>query len=68
MVIQKPWLHYYPRRNPATVTIYRKTVTLFLKKLSTEFPDKIAIHFLGKEFTYQYIYHAANTSCRIFAG
>ncbi|MDF2904020.1 MAG: acyl-CoA synthetase, partial [Bacillus sp. (in: firmicutes)] len=57
MVEQKPWLKHYPDEIPAALTYDEKPLHFYLKKAATEFPNKIAIHFLGKEITYKKLYH-----------
>ncbi|AGK55145.1 long-chain-fatty-acid--CoA ligase [Bacillus sp. 1NLA3E] len=57
MVEQKPWLKHYPDEIPAALTYDEKPLHFYLKQAATEFPNKIAIHFLGKEMTYKKLYH-----------
>lgn len=59
MSSQKPWLQHYPEEIPPQLQYGEKPLHDYLKKSASEFPNKIAIHFLGKEFTYQYLYDAA---------
>ncbi|WP_428909323.1 AMP-binding protein [Niallia sp. Krafla_26] len=56
---QKPWLQFYPEEIPSHLQYIEKPLHEYLIKSATEFPDKIAVHFLGKEFTFQYIYKKA---------
>ncbi|MBU8879624.1 long-chain-fatty-acid--CoA ligase [Bacillus sp. FJAT-29790] len=56
MLNNKPWLQKYPDEIPSTLTYMNQPVQAYLKKAAEESPDKMAIHFMGKEFTYQYIY------------
>ncbi|MCQ6273466.1 AMP-binding protein [Bacillus sp. V3B] len=56
---QKPWLQQYPEEIPATLNYIEEPIQYYLKKSATEFPKKKAIHFLGKEVTFQSIYEAA---------
>jgi long-chain acyl-CoA synthetase len=60
----KPWLHNYPDEIPATLEYSRDPVQQYLVNAAEKFPDKIAIHFLGKEITYKKLYEEA----LIFAG
>ena len=53
---QKPWLQHYREEIPPQLEYDEKPLHNYLKKSATEYPNKIAIHFLGKEFTFQYIY------------
>ncbi|MBP2240656.1 long-chain acyl-CoA synthetase [Cytobacillus eiseniae] len=59
MLDQKPWLKNYPDEIPATISFQEQSVQDYLKKAATENPEKIAIHFMGKEFTYKEIYESA---------
>ena len=56
---QKPWLQHYREDIPPQLEYEEKPLHYYLKKSAAEYPNKIAIHFLGKEFTFQYIYDAA---------
>ena len=56
---QKPWLQYYREDIPPQLEYDEKPLHYYLKKSASQYPNKIAIHFLGKEFTFQYIYDAA---------
>lgn len=56
MVEQKPWLSQYPPEIPATLNLQAATVQNYLKQSAEKFPDKVAIHFMGKELTYQQVY------------
>jgi long-chain acyl-CoA synthetase len=60
----KPWLHNYPDEIPATLEYSQDPVQQYLVNAAEKFPDKIAIHFLGKEITYKKLYEEA----LIFAG
>ena len=55
----KPWLQHYPEEIPSTLTYTNQPVQEYLKKTSEKHPDKIAVHFMGKEFTFQYIYESS---------
>ncbi|KAA9023187.1 AMP-binding protein [Niallia endozanthoxylica] len=56
---EKPWLQLYPEEIPPELNYDNKPLQDYLKRTAAEFPNKKAIHFLGKEFTFQYIYDAA---------
>ncbi|WP_338451425.1 AMP-binding protein [Niallia oryzisoli] len=56
---EKPWLQLYPEEIPPQLNYDNKPLQDYLKSTAAEFPNKKAIHFLGKEFTFQYIYEAA---------
>lgn len=52
----KPWLKNYPDEIPPTLTYTRDPVQKYLKNTAKEFPNKVAIHFMGKEITYKELY------------
>ncbi|WP_071395971.1 AMP-binding protein [Bacillus tuaregi] len=56
---EKPWLQLYPEEIPPQLNYEYKPLHDYLKQSATQYPHKIAVHFLGKEFTFQYIYDAA---------
>ncbi len=56
---EKPWLQLYPEEIPSQLNYDNKPLQDYLKRTALEFPNKKAIYFLGKEFTFQYIYDAA---------
>jgi long-chain acyl-CoA synthetase len=60
----KPWLQMYPEQIPATLEYQSIPVQQYLVSAAEKYPDKIAVHFMGKEITYKKIYEEA----RIFAG
>ncbi|MDP4163474.1 MAG: AMP-binding protein, partial [Bacillota bacterium] len=49
----KPWLTHYPEEIPPTLEYAPEPVQHYLEKAASEFPNKVAIHFLGKEITYK---------------
>ncbi|MBG9656623.1 long-chain-fatty-acid--CoA ligase [Cytobacillus firmus] len=59
MAEAKPWLKQYPAEIPSTLSYPKQPVQDYLKNAAEEFPEKIAIHFMGKEFTYKYIYDSS---------
>jgi long-chain acyl-CoA synthetase len=59
LTIHRPWLQHYPEQIPLSLHYEQKPLHDYLKKAASEFPNKKAIHFLGKEFTFLYIYEAA---------
>ena len=61
MESQKPWLQHYPKEIPSNLPYNETPLHDYLKKAAAEFPDKTAVHFLGKEFTFQYLYSAAES-------
>jgi len=56
---ERPWLQLYPEEIPPQLSYEHKPLQYYLKRAATEFPTKKAVHFLGKEFTFQYIYESA---------
>lgn len=56
MESQKPWLSLYPTEIPHQINIDQKPLHYYLEQSALEFPNKIAIHFLGKELTYSDLY------------
>ncbi|MEH7417207.1 AMP-binding protein [Neobacillus drentensis] len=59
MLESKPWLDLYPKEIPVTLEYSREPVQEYLVNAAREFPDKIAIHFMGKEMTYKQLYEEA---------
>ncbi|MEH7885917.1 long-chain-fatty-acid--CoA ligase [Bacillus sp. JJ1609] len=59
MLENRPWLSQYPPEIPATLDLQEATVQNYLKQTADKFPDKVAIHFMGKELTYKQVYNYA---------
>ncbi|MBT2656873.1 AMP-binding protein [Bacillus sp. ISL-18] len=59
MLESKPWLDLYPEEIPATLEYSSEPVQEYLVNAAREFPEKIAIHFMGKELTYKQLYEEA---------
>lgn len=59
MVEHRPWLSQYPPEIPAHLDLQAATVQDYLKQTAEKFPDKVAIHFMGKELTYKQVYNYA---------
>ncbi|WP_339173122.1 long-chain-fatty-acid--CoA ligase [Anoxybacillus sp. FSL W8-1294] len=57
--MEKPWLALYPQQVPHSIDYPRKPLQQFLREAAEQFPQKTAIHFLGKELTYKEIYEQA---------
>jgi len=57
---EKPWLAQYPPEIPATLDIEGIPVQEYLNRTARDYPDKIAIHFMGKEMSYRQLYESAN--------
>lgn len=59
MAETKPWLKQYPAEIPSTLSYPSQPVQDYLKVTAEEFPEKIAVYFMGKEVTYKYLYNAS---------
>lgn len=55
----KPWLKHYPPQIPHTLTYEETSLQQLLKNTAEKYPNKIAIHFNGKELSYQELYDSA---------
>lgn len=55
----KPWLLQYPDEIPASLSYEEKPVQSYLTEASKNYTNKVAVHFMGKELTYQEIYESA---------
>lgn len=60
----KPWLQIYPEEIPSTLEYSPEPVQQYLVSAAEKFPEKIAIHFMGKELSYKKLYDET----MIFAG
>lgn len=56
MIDEKPWLKHYPDEIPPTLSFRPEPVQQYLVNAAKEYPDKVAVHFMGKESTYKEIY------------
>lgn len=56
VLLEKPWLAKYPKEIPHHIEYEEKPLFAFLEDSVAVAPDKIAIHFLGKEITYKELY------------
>lgn len=57
MYESKPWLTSYPEEIPAELEFRKEAVQQYLVDAAKSFPEKVAIHFMGKEMTYKELYH-----------
>lgn len=55
----KPWLKIYPKEVPATLDYSLGPVQKYLENSAENFPDKMAIHFMGKEMSFKQLYEDA---------
>lgn len=58
-MINKPWQAIYPEQIPAVLSYEDKPLYSFLKDSAEEFPDKVSIHFQGKELTFREVHESA---------
>ncbi|MCH1627325.1 AMP-binding protein [Ferdinandcohnia quinoae] len=56
MELARPWLEHYPEEVPHQIDYDNIPIQSYLKDVAKEYPHKVAIHFLGKEFTFSQIY------------
>ena len=56
---EKVWLSSYPKEIPHHLDLPEMPVSQFLTDASKENPSKVAIHFMGKDLTYQELYESA---------
>lgn len=61
MTVLKPWLTLYPSEIPASLAYEPEPVQQYLVHAAKRYPNKTAIHFMGKELTYQQVYDATVT-------
>ncbi|KAB7706007.1 long-chain-fatty-acid--CoA ligase [Bacillus aerolatus] len=54
-----PWLAHYPETIPATLTYEEKPVQMYLTNAAKDYPEKTAIHFMGKELTFREVYDSS---------
>ena len=55
----KPWLDLYPAEISKTLDYERIPLQEFLTRSSAKYPNKIAMHFLGKDITYKEFHESA---------
>ncbi len=56
---EKPWLAHYPPEIPHTLTYPSMPVQQFLTRAYETYPKKTAIHFMGKELSYEELYESS---------
>ena len=56
---EKPWLAHYPPEIPHTLTYPSIPVQEYLTKAYEKYPQKVAIHFMGKELSYEELYKSS---------
>ncbi|WP_411953608.1 long-chain-fatty-acid--CoA ligase [Alkalibacillus sp. S2W] len=57
--LKKPWLKHYPEEVPTTIDYDKRTLQSFLVENAENFPDKVAIHFMGKDVTFSEVADSA---------
>lgn len=50
--MEKPWLQNYPKEIPHTISFDMKPLHVYLQEAASQYPEKKALHFLGKDITY----------------
>ncbi|GGE76467.1 AMP-binding protein [Priestia taiwanensis] len=58
-MLERPWLSSYPEEIPVSLQYDVEPLPSYLKKTATEFPNKVSLHFMGKDVTFQELYHHA---------
>ncbi|AIY05116.1 long-chain-fatty-acid--CoA ligase [Planococcus sp. PAMC 21323] len=56
---EKPWLAHYPPEVPHTLTYPSMAVQEYLTQSYKKYPQKTAIHFMGKELSYEELYQSS---------
>jgi long-chain acyl-CoA synthetase len=55
MTLSKPWLKQYPPQIPKTLTYPDVPLTALLTDAVKQYPEREAIHFLGKKLSYRFL-------------
>ncbi|MDC2863127.1 long-chain-fatty-acid--CoA ligase [Bacillus sp. BP-3] len=50
--MEKPWLQNYPKEIPHTISFDMKPLHVYLQEAALQYPEKKALHFLGKDITF----------------
>jgi len=58
-VENRPWLKNYPESIPHKIDYPQLALQDFLKNAVNKCPDNVAIHFMGTDLTYRFVYDAA---------
>lgn len=56
---KRPWLKHYPKEIKTNLDYEPIPVQQYLKDTTAEFPNKVAIHFMGKEVTYTELHESS---------
>ncbi|AOM82304.1 AMP-binding protein [Salisediminibacterium beveridgei] len=57
--VARPWLTHYPEEVPEQIDYDRRPLQDYLRDGAMEEPDKVLLHFMGKEMTFKEVYHEA---------
>ncbi|RNF40893.1 AMP-binding protein [Planococcus salinus] len=56
---EKPWLSHYPPEVPHTLDYPNMPVQEYLTHAYEQYPEKVAIHFMGKDISYKELYESS---------
>jgi len=56
---KKPWLKLYPESIPTALEYEPKPVQSYLTEAAKAYPNKSAVHFMGKEMTFKEVYECS---------
>lgn len=56
---ERPWLKLYPENIPHMLQYEEMPVQEYLTRSAKKFPDKTAIHFMGKDISYKELYESS---------
>lgn len=65
---QRPWLQHYPTEIPKSIQYPKQNIAQLLKSTADEYPDKLALDFLGKITTYRQLYEKACKFAQVLKG
>lgn len=57
--VTRPWFAHYPEEIPKTLNYEVRTLQSYLEEAAEKYPEKSAIHFIGKELTYKELYESS---------
>ncbi|MBB5172684.1 long-chain-fatty-acid--CoA ligase [Texcoconibacillus texcoconensis] len=57
--LKRPWFQHYPDEVPASIDYENRTLQSYLHEAAEHYPDRSALHFMGKEMTYSELYESA---------
>lgn len=52
----RPWLAYYPREIPDSIDYPQESLASFLTRAAEQYPDREAVHFMGRSVSYRELY------------